>query len=122
MINGKREQKRVDKNNMLEVVNDRFTLEEINSRGEEVPIECPTPRKLLFYRWLGRKSNDFLERKNLNENNETNNVYMTGSNDQEEATNHHQSPYCSNDKVLFLLFLLIDSDRRLLQSDLSQAY
>lgn len=104
----------VHEQNMLEVINDTFTIQKVHCYGKEVPIQRPRQWEVLL---LGRdlgNVDDLFEADDLDGSNQEENVDMSAEHSQEETSNHCQSPYCTSDKGLFLLLILIFWNFRLL--------
>lgn len=106
MVGGQREENLVDQNNMLKVVNDRLSVEEVHGCCEPIPIQA-----------LGRSErsratgnigdgDDFLEGNDLDCSDDADDVNMAHEECAEKDDKHDQGPKGSGDEVgLFLLIL-----------------
>ena len=106
MVCRKWEQDFVDKKNMLEIVDDTFTVEEVHGDGKEVPAEGSGKREIsLLARNLGN-CNDFFKGYDLDGGDNHQDIDMTSEHSTEEAANHGQSPYrpCNESGLFLLIF------------------
>ena len=102
----KGEQHSIHQQNMLEIVDDALSIQEIHRRGQEIPIErlCK-PQVLRSARNVG-DSYDLLEGHNLDSCDQDNKVEVAGKEGHEEPSNHYKRPYRPGNKSLFLLLVI----------------
>lgn len=106
MMSRKRQQDHIHQQNMLKVVDDAFTVQEVHGCRKKVPIE-----RLARIQALGPAGNvcdsdNLLERNDLNRRDDCDHVYVSREERDEEAGHHDEGPYRASDKGLFLLFVV----------------
>lgn len=106
MVSGEREQKRIDQDNMLEVIDHTFAVQEIHGGSKKIPIQTLCELQLLLARRHICDSDDLFEGYDLHGANQRHDVDMAGRHSPEEGSYHHQCPYCPSYECLFLLFVL----------------
>lgn len=106
MVSRKRKQDLVDEDNVLEVVNDAFSVEEIHGGSQEVPIQALRKSQASgAARDIGNGDN-LLEGNDLNSSYDDNDVDVAGEHGPEEASNHDQRPDCAGNEGLLLLLIV----------------
>lgn len=95
----------VDQQNMLEIVDDAFSVEKIHGRREKVPVQRLGEAEILLLTGNIGDGNDFLERDDLNRSHNDNNVDVSGEHGDEKERDHDESPYCPRNEGLFLLLV-----------------
>lgn len=100
----KRKQHLVNQQNMLEIVDDAFSVQEVHRRRQKVPVQgFGETQVLLLIGDIGDGDN-FLERDNLDSGDESDDIDVTGEQRDEETSDHHEAPYRpGNEGLLFLL-------------------
>lgn len=105
VMNGQRQQKVVNQDDVLEIVNHGLSFQKVNGCSQKVPIERPAPGQVFLTRRLCCQVDDFLEGKDLDQDHESNEPDVTSSKRDKKASNHDEGPNGSDYKVLFFLFL-----------------
>lgn len=96
----------IHQQNVLEVVDDALSIEEVHGCREEIPVEgLGEAEVLLLARNVGDGDN-FLERNNLNGSHQDDDIDMTGEQGDKKAGDHHKCPYRPGNESLFLLLVL----------------
>lgn len=96
----------VNEQDMLEVVDNAFSVKKIHGRRKEIPVQRFSKSEILRFAGDVGYGNNLLKRHNLNSGNDTNHVYMAGKQCHEKAGDHDKRPYRTGDKGLFLLFII----------------
>lgn len=106
VVRGQREQHLVDEEDVLEVVDDTLSVQEIHCCREEIPIQGLGEAEVLLLAGDVGDGNDFLEGDNLDRGDQTNDIDVTGEHGDEKAGDHHESPYRAGNEglLLFLVF------------------
>lgn len=106
VVGRERQQNFIHEQNVLEIIDDALSVQEIHGRCEEVPVQgLGEAQVLLLTRHIG-DSNDFLEREDLNCSHNANDVNVSGEHSDEKASNHYEGPYRSGNEGLFLLLVI----------------
>lgn len=103
-------------NDVLEVVNYTFTVQEVVRYRKEIPVESFAPRilplQILFItrfwrcRLQGEKGGDFPIHQSLAEHHQQNHIGMPKKEEADEATNHDERPQSTRQQILPCLCLL----------------
>jgi hypothetical protein len=96
----------VDQYDMLEIVDDTFTVQEIHGGSQPVPVQGFCESKLTGSTGHICDGNDLLEGHNLDSSDNGKNIEMAHKHGTEEGPNHHESPYRTCNEGLLLLFVL----------------
>lgn len=110
VVSRQREKNLVDQQDVLEVVDDTFTVEIIHCGAQKIPVQglCE-PQASRSTRYVG-DGNNLFEGYYLDSGNNYYDIDVAGEQDPEEECNHNKGPYCSSDEVL-LLFLVLGLGR-----------
>lgn len=109
-----RQQDLVYQQNVLEIVDNALSVQEVHCDGKEVPVQRPRQWEILPFGGHLCDVDDLLEADDLNSSDQEENVNVSAEHGQEEAPDHCQGPYRTSDKGLFLLLIFILLDLRLL--------
>lgn len=91
---------------MFEVIDDALSVQEVHGRSEPIPVQALRGSELSRFSWDTGDCDDFLERNDLNDGDDQDDVDVTHKQGGEEARNHNQSPYSSGDEVRLFLFVI----------------
>lgn len=105
MVGCERQKHLVHQQDMLEVVNDTLSVEEVHGRRQEIPIERFCKAQVLLSARNIRNCDDFLKGDDLNRRHNRYQIYMTGEHGTKEASNHDERPDRTSNKCLSLLFI-----------------
>jgi hypothetical protein len=106
MMGGQRQQHLVHQDDMLEVVNDTFTVQKVHGSRQPVPIQALCRLKVPSSTGNVGDSDHFFEGNDLNGSDDKNDVDVTHEERYEESTDHDQCPECPCHKVGLFLFVL----------------
>jgi hypothetical protein len=81
-------QQHIHQENVLEVVNDALSVQEIHCCGQKIPVETFGELKILLSRWNICNRNNFLERHHLHHRDNGGDIDMPGSHRPEEYAYH----------------------------------
>lgn len=106
MVRRQGKQHLVDQEDMLKVVDDALSIQEVHGRSQEVPVQrLGKPDILLFTRGVGN-GDDLLERDYLHRRHNANDVDVAGEHGNKEKRYHHERPYRPGNESLPLLLVL----------------
>lgn len=108
MVSCKREKDLVNKNNVLEVVDDAFSIEKVHCRSQPVPIQRLGEAQSACTAGNVGNRNNLLKGDNLYSRNDSDDVEMPHEHGPKESPDHDKSPYRSSDKSLLLLLIFGD--------------
>ena len=106
VVGGQGQQHLIHQQNMLEVVNDTLSVQEVHGGGQEIPIQRFGEAQILFLAGNIGNGDNLLKRNNLDRRHDAKDVDVAGEHGDEEAGNHDKGPYCPGNKGLLLLFVL----------------
>lgn len=108
MVGSKRQKHLVDQDDVLEVVDDGLSVEEVHSGGEPVPVEVLGGVERAGSAGDIGDCNDLLEGDDLDNGNDEDDVDVAHEQGSEEAGDHDEGPDCARPEVgLFLLVLCV---------------
>lgn len=112
MVSSERKQDLVDQDNMLKVVDDALSIEEVHGGGEPVPVQALGRAQGPGAAWNVGDGDDFFERDDLNSGDDANHVDMAHEKRKEKDGYHDKGPDRSSPEVgpfLLVLGLLLFS-------------
>lgn len=104
-MGSKGQQNLVNQQNVLEVIDDTFTIQKVHRDSQEIPVQGSGERKVLLLGGDLSNVDDLLERDHLDGRNKEKNVDMATEHGEEEPPDHGKRPDCTRDEGLFFLFI-----------------
>src|ERR1700761_9021565 len=89
MMRRKRQQNPINKHNMLKVIDDALSVEEIHRRSQKIPIQGFGETEAFPARRHVGDSDDFFEAHNLNDGDDDQDVDVSGEEGEEESRHHY---------------------------------
>lgn len=105
MVSSKGKQDAVDQQDMLEIVDDTFAIEEVHGGSQEVPVQRLGEAQVSRLAGNGMYGDDLFEGYYLESGDEDDDVDVTREEGPKEATKHSKSPYSARVEVLHLLLV-----------------
>jgi hypothetical protein len=96
----------VDKQNVLEVVDDALAVQEVHGGSQEVPVQRFGEAQAAGLAGDVGYRNDLLEADDLDSGDDNNDVQVASAEGEEEASDHDQGPCGAHDEVGLLLLVL----------------
>ena len=107
VVRGQRKQHLVYEDDVLKVVNDALSVQEVHGRGKPVPVQALGGPELAGSGGDARDGDDLLEGDDLDDGDDEDDVYVAHEEGGEEAADHEQCPYRSRYEVLLLLLVVV---------------
>lgn len=118
MVSRKWQQHTIDQHDMLEVVNDAFSVEKVHGGAQEIPVQSLGKAQGAGSAGNVGNGDDFLERDDLDRRDNEDDVDVASEHGSKEDANHGKCPDGARDEGLFLLFILGHFLRRLRRNKL----
>lgn len=109
MVRSQGQQHFIDQEDMLEIIYHALAIQKIHGGCEEVPIERFGELEVLGLAGDVGNGDDLLERNDLDNGDDGDEIDVTGEHGNEEARDHNKRPYRPGYKGLFLLLILRDN-------------
>jgi hypothetical protein len=106
MVGSEWEQDAVNKQNVLEIVDDALAIQEVHGSAEKVPVKRLGEAQTASLAGHIGDCNDLFERDDLHGRDNDDEVEMAGAEDPKEDGDHHESPYRAGYEVGLLLLVL----------------
>ena len=106
MVSCQGKQDPVDEQNVLEIVDDAFAVQEVHGSAEEVPVQGFGEAQAAGLAGDVGYRNDLLEADDLDGGDDDDDVQVAGAEGEEEASDHDEGPCCAHDEVGLLLLVL----------------
>lgn len=95
----------IHQQNVFEVVDDTFSIQEIHRSRQKIPVQRFGKAQILLFAGHVGNRDHLLKRHDLDRGHDANNVDVAGEHGDKEAGNHDKRPYRPRNKRLFLLFV-----------------
>lgn len=107
VVRGQRQEHLINKDDVLEIVDDTLAVEEVHGGGKPVPVQALGRAELTGSGGDACDGDDLLEGDDLDDGDDEDDVYVAHEEGGEEAADHEKRPYCPRYEVLLLLFVIV---------------
>ena len=101
-----RKEDSVNEDNMFEIVDYAFSVEEVHGRTKEIPVQRSCERQIVCPTGHIGYRNDLLEGNDLDERDDAYDIDVARKHGKEETGDHDKSPYCPGNEGLLLLLII----------------